>query len=59
MLHAKRNFHGLLFEEDAQIVQAAQQNIHALEFDDLIKIEQGNATADWVLKRYRHAQYWV
>ncbi|RUO21653.1 bifunctional 23S rRNA (guanine(2069)-N(7))-methyltransferase RlmK/23S rRNA (guanine(2445)-N(2))-methyltransferase RlmL [Aliidiomarina haloalkalitolerans] len=49
----KTQFHGV--EEDAQIVQAAQQNIHALEFDDLIKIEQGNATADWVLKRYRHA----
>lgn len=46
-------FHGV--DEDPAVVAAAQQNLRSLGFEQLIKIECGSATDEWVLKRYRHA----
>ncbi|RUO38335.1 bifunctional 23S rRNA (guanine(2069)-N(7))-methyltransferase RlmK/23S rRNA (guanine(2445)-N(2))-methyltransferase RlmL [Aliidiomarina shirensis] len=49
----KTTFHGV--DSDPSVVQAANQNIRQLGFEDLIKIEEGDASSPWLLKRYKSA----
>ncbi|RUO36486.1 bifunctional 23S rRNA (guanine(2069)-N(7))-methyltransferase RlmK/23S rRNA (guanine(2445)-N(2))-methyltransferase RlmL [Aliidiomarina sanyensis] len=49
----KTVFHGV--DEDSNVVLAAQQNVHAVGLEDFIKIERGEATAPWLLKRFKAA----
>lgn len=53
MAACKSQFHGV--DNNPEVVAAANENIRALGFTDLIKVELGDASDSWLIQRYKRA----